>query len=303
MRKFLSLITVAALVSSCATTSSNQTALHNAYIQGYKKGIQEEQAKLTHSDIVKKKVASKIVGGVYIPEHTEYVIERRIAHSASSSASPAHLHRSAPPTAEQSAPQPSLKGAEKQKEQTAKVVKAETIEESVNTVKPTPAPDPNKQAKLFELLVNNYNFDEADVLYRNVITYIDASKIKDKYSYFMALGKYLMVRHDYKNAYDSYQKAYLTAKDSSKQLAALTESVTAAKLTGDKDLEFTALLNLGDFKINKKDKLGALECYYKALKIKSTPSVNLRIANILQGMGKDELAKAFALKAYILNRR
>ncbi len=268
-------------LAGCATNSNTITKaqVNQAYINGVKTGKSIERSKLDKIGIEQKAVGSKIVGGVYIPAHKEYVIaHHNIANDVNKK-----------------------KTIKKAKKQTAKILPAQTISESTATLKPTPKVDANAQAKLFETLVNNYNFKEASNLYRNVISYINTNKIKDKYSYYETLAKYLMVENDYKSAYDSYLKAYLSAVNNSQKLSALNGAVTASKLNGDSNLEFTTLLNLGDFKLNDmQDKIGALDAYYHALKIKSTPEVNLRIANILQGLGKDQLAKAFTLKAYIM---
>lgn len=270
-------------LGGCATNGSTITKaqVNQAYINGVKTGKSIEKAKLNRIGVEQKAVGARIVGGVYIPAHKEYVIgQHNIANDVVK-------HK---------------KKVFKAKSKTkAKILPAQTINEVATTLKPIPKVDANAQAKLFETLVNNYNFREASNLYRNVISYININQIKDKYNYYETLAKYLMVKNSYKNAYDAYLKAYLSASSNPQKLKALNGAVTAANLNGNSNLEFTTWLNLGDFKLNDmQDKIGALEAYYHALKIKSTPAVNLRIANILQGMGKDQLAKAFTLKAYIM---
>lgn len=296
MRKRVSGLVLGSLImgvalSGCATQPTNaviKQKMTTAYQRGLSAGKQMELAKMERIGIERKTVGPKIVGGVYIPAHQEYVIAGHSIVNDALQSKHKHVKKAA-----------SSKNSIK-----ARMKPVPSVNEVVETLKPTPKIDPNAQAKLFENLVNTYNFKEAQDIYNSVVSKMDTSKVKDKYDFYMAMGRFLMVQTDYKKAYDSYLKAYLSASDNNQKLKALSDAVTAAKLYGDSNLEFTAWLNLGDFRFyTMHDKIGALEDYYHALKIKSNPEVNLRIANILQGLGKDQLAKAFTLKAYILGER
>lgn len=296
MRKRISGLVLGSLImgvalSGCATQPTNaviKQKVTTAYQRGLSVGKQAEIAKMEKIGIERKTVGPKIVGGVYIPTHQEYVIAKHSITNNATQTSRKHRKKTT-----------NSKSGIK-----AKMKHIPSVNEVVKTLKPTPKIDSNAQAKLFENLVNTYNFKEAQSIYNNVISKIDISKIKDKYDFYMAMGRFLMVQTDYKRAYDSYLKAYLSTSNNNQKLKALSDTVTAAKLYGDSNLEFTAWLNLGDFRLyTMNDKVGALRDYYHALKIKSNPEVNLRIANILQGLGRNQLAKAFTLKAYILGEK
>jgi len=313
----VAVLSAGTLLTGCSTMSHNQVNRliqkkeRIAYMQGVKAGQEMEKSKMESIGIREKEVGARIVGGVYIPAHKEYVIADNNNTYTGKSANnvteentisiqaimPQQEHKSSN-SSQHKTPR------KKHSKEFAKLPKVNTFGETVSPLRPAPKVNVNEQAKLFENLVNNYNFQEAGNLYRNVISYLDMSKVKDKYDYYMALGKYLMVQNSYKHAYDVYLKAYLLAKGNKKKLSALKDMLTAAKIYGDKELIFTSYINLGDFYLNAMhDKINALENYYHALKIKSTPAVNLRIANILQGLGKEQLAKAFTLKAYIMGEK
>jgi hypothetical protein len=298
----VSVITALA-VSSCATNQQQ------VYQNGVEQGKKEVTNNLSKMDIHKVYVPAQVVGGAYIPAHYTYKYEKTVVgvngegglqpQTENTTATAVATNTTATAVAGNSTAIATADNGTS----AIPVLPNEKVVSVVNT--PTPPPPPPNLDNMSDALIkmiDNGDLSDTKTIYETLKKANINTQITNKSQYYTALGKYELVNHEYKKAYDDFAQSYIENKDANidSKNQTLFDMALCAQALGNKTDEVNAYTYIGDNYITANDKLDALKYYYKAnLVDPSNTAVNIKIANILKNMGQDELSKAFLMKAYL----
>ena len=293
-----------------------------SYGEGFNACIQKRCKALYRKGIVRQWVGGRIVNGIYVPGHYEFVLKKiPVARSSGESILSDEADINSASTTQSSNNSAVLGEINKIVENRIKFArhyKRRGSAQEVATLIHKPKSivqlvggadvdssilakiDVNDEVDLFMKYMKNYQYTKAERV-ALIISRLDVSKIKKdkRFPFYMNLTRLMLVMHDYDGAYNAVLKAIKSATNDAQKESALQMAVTAAESWGDPGAMYESFIRLGDFYRQKGELLKAVKEYYLARKIENDPEVDTRIADVLKMMGQKDLSKAFNLDAYI----
>lgn len=334
VKVIVSAVTVSFLASSCTFVTGfvNKTPdkerqrveqIQNnkqQYDKGFNSCIQKRCATLYKKGVVRTWIKGRIVNGVYVPGHYEFVI-KNVPSARFSNQSVLNDESSLNSPSGKGEKSAILSGIDRIVESRIKFARKERTMSKTNEInqlmhKPESVVqliggmendkgllakiDVNAEVDMFMKYMKNYNYPKAEKV-AFIISRLDTSKIKKKkqFPFYMALTRLLLVEHDYDGAYNSVKMAEKVSSNDKERESALQRAVTTAESWGDPGAMYESFVKLGDFYRTRGEYLKAIKEYYLARKIENDPEVDTRIADTLKKMGEKNLSKAFNLDAYI----
>ncbi len=296
--------------------------MSQSYGEGFNACVEKRCKALYRKGIVRQWVGGRIVNGIYVPGHYEFVLKKiPVARSSGESIISDEANLNSTSTTETSSNDAVLREIDRIVESRIRFAKrystkSKTQEISTLIHKPESIVqlvggsdvdssllakiDVNDEVDLFMKYMKEYQYTKAERV-ALIISRLDVSKIKKdkRFPFYMNLTRLLLVMHDYNGAYNAVLKAIKSAENDNQKESALQMAVTASESWGDPGAMYESFIRLGDFYRRKGEYLKAVKEYYLARKIENDPEVDTRIADVLNLMGQKDLSKAFNLDAYI----